>query len=228
MRRPDRLPRRAALALALPALAPACALPGPPPPRPVCGPGAPFHVTASDWHSEVLVPVHWLPELAPLAPRAALVSLGFGQRDFFMAERPGLAEALAALAPGPAVIRADFADAPPRHGAALEVVPLSGGRAGLARFLAASFARDAGGRLPPPLLSLPPARHFLAAARRYSLAYTCNTWTAEALAAAGLPVAVAGTLSRGQVMAQARALSCAEAFPAPPPSSSAAEARAHG
>jgi hypothetical protein len=226
MRRPHRLHRRAALAL--PLALPACALPGAPPPGAGCGPGAPFHVTASDWHSEVLLPAAWLPDLAPLGPGLALVSLGFGQRDFFMAERPGLAEALAALAPGPAVIRARFLDAPPRAGGELEVAPLRGGREGLVRFLAASFARDAAGRLPPPLLSLPPARHFLAAARRYSLAYTCNTWTAEALAAAGLPVAVAGTVSRGQVMAQARALSCPDALPPAAHPSSAPHARAHG
>ncbi|WP_027283806.1 DUF2459 domain-containing protein [Rubritepida flocculans] len=207
MRRPDRLPRRAALAL--PLALPACALAPAPPPAAGCGPGAPFFAYARDWHSEVVVPAAWLPDLAPLAPGAGLVMLGFGQREFFMADRPGLAEALAALAPGPAVIRARFLDAPPRAEGDAELLALRGAREGLVRFLAAAFARDAAGRLPPPLLSLPPARHFLAAARRYSLAYTCNSWTAEALAAAGLPVAVAGTLLRGQVMAQARALSCA-------------------
>jgi hypothetical protein len=133
-----------------------------------------------------------------------------------MAERPGVAEALAALAPSPAVIRLRFLAAPPVAGGDVEVLALRGARAPLAGFLAAAFAREADGRLAPPVQAALPRRAFLAAARRYSLAYTCNSWTADALAAAGLPVSSPGVLWRGQVMTQARPLACARTVASAP------------
>jgi hypothetical protein len=198
--------RRATLA-ALPLLG-ACALPRAGGGPAACPGGERFHLYASDWHSEVAVPIDWLAELAPFAPGAAWVMLGFGQRDFFMADRPGVAEALGAVVPSPAVIRAQFLAAPPVAGGDVEVLALRGARAPLASFLAASFAREGDGRLAPPLRAGLPGRAFLPAARRYSLAYTCNTWTADALAAAGLPVSSTGVVRREHVMGQARALSC--------------------
>jgi len=51
-----------------------------------------------------------------------------------------------------------------------------------------------------------PGSLFLPASRDYSALYTCNTWTAEGLAAAGLPVAPAGILFAAQVNALGEAL----------------------
>lgn len=201
------LSRRAALAAPL-SLA-ACALPRVEHNATACPAGDRFHLYASDWHTEVVVPAEWLPELQPLAPGLAWVTLGFGQRDFFMAERPGVAEALGAMVPSAAVIRAQFLAAPPAARGDVEMLALRGSRAGLSAFLAAAFAREADGRLAPPVLSGLPGRAFLPAARRYSLAYTCNTWTADALAAAGLAVSAGGVVRREQVMGQARRLACA-------------------
>jgi hypothetical protein len=207
MRRPADLSRRASLAA--PLLLGACALPRLGGAPAACPQGDRFHLFAADWHTEIIVPGDWLPELQPLGPGVPWIALGFGQRDFFMAERPGVAEALAATVPSPAVIRAQFLSAVPISRGDVEVLALRGSRAGLAGFLAAAFARDGEGRLAPPVQSGLPGRAFLPAARRYSLAYTCNTWTADALAAAGLPVSSRSVVRREQVMAQARALTCA-------------------
>ena len=156
--------RRAALTA--PLLLGACALPRVGGAPGACPPGERFHLFAADWHTEILVPSDWLPELQPLAPGVPWIALGFGQRDFFMAERPGVAEALAATVPSPAVIRAQFFAAPPASRGDMEVLALRGARAGLAGFLAASFARDGEGRLAPPVQSGLPGRAVLPAARR--------------------------------------------------------------
>jgi hypothetical protein len=43
---------------------------------------------------------------------------------------------------------------------------------------------------------------FYASAGTYELGHTCNTWTAEALRAAGLPVNTSGVVFAGQVLDQ--------------------------
>ena len=47
-----------------------------------------------------------------------------------------------------------------------------------------------------------PQSVFFASTGTYSLGHTCNTWTAEALRAAGLPVSAAGVVFAGQVLDQ--------------------------
>jgi hypothetical protein len=186
-----------------------CAAPLPPTTA-ACPAGLALWAFGADWHTEVALPADAL--AGPLAalrrwlPGARVVMLGFGKRDFFMAEPPGLAEWLAAPLPGRAVIRASALAAPPAAGGDREVVPLAtdaAGLAGLTRFLAAQFATEAGALAPPVE---PPARGraFFAARETYTLAFNCNRWTVEALAAAGLPVAAPGVLTRSDAMAEAR------------------------
>jgi len=47
---------------------------------------------------------------------------------------------------------------------------------------------------------------FCASAGTYNLSHTCNTWTAEALRVAGLPISAAGVGFAGQVLDQLRPL----------------------
>ena len=47
-----------------------------------------------------------------------------------------------------------------------------------------------------------PKSVFYASTGTYNLGHTCNTWTAEALRAAGLPVNAAGVVFSGQVLDQ--------------------------
>ncbi len=173
--------------LALPACAsipepPACATAG----------GPALWLLDAGWHTEIGLPPSALPEpLAGLFPAAALVFLGFGKRDFMMAEAPGLAEWLAGPLPGPAAMQVTAWPAPP---ARAWRVPLDPGA--LAAALAASFLPG------PALIEARPGRRFYAASRGYSLAYTCNSWTIEMLAAAGLPVRTEGVVLARGVMAE--------------------------
>ena len=143
------------------------------------------------WHTEVVVPDE----------EAGMRSWGFGARDFFTAAESGLAEFLAALLPGPAAIVA----APTRRPTAAVALPVTrAGLEGVRRFLAAEIARDADGT---PLVLGPafrPGSVFYGAVRPYSLAYTCNSWTMDALVAGGLPVHSRGTLTARDAMAEAR------------------------
>lgn len=200
---------------ALPALLLAgCATAPPPAPR-ACPPprqGRAIWAFGIGWHTEVALPAAELATgpLAPLLawlPGARVVMLGFGKRDFFMAEPPGLAAWLAAPLPGPAVVRATALDGPPAQWGDAEVVPLAtdaAGMAGLIAFLAAQVVLDAAGAPAPPVEPPARGRAFFAARDIYTLVWNCNRWTVEALAAAGLPVATAGVLTRSAAMAEAR------------------------
>jgi hypothetical protein len=129
------------------------------------------------------------------------MSWGFGARDFFTSASPGLREFLAALTPGPAAIVA----AP--HAEPEDLVAIPVGTAALEAirgFLADEVARDGNGH-PRRLQGGSRAGATYYEARRfYSLAYTCNSWTMDVLAAGGIPVRSRGILTAADAMAEAR------------------------
>ncbi len=174
----------------------------------------PLYVIARGWHTEIVLPAARLGSpLASLQPAASGVRFlvfGWGARDYYMAPDPGLADALRASAPGPAVtLVIPLAVSPEDFAGPGNVVPLRVTREGmarLARILWDSFAKDSAGA-PRPLGPGPyPQSLFYAASGTYDLSHTCNTWTAEALAAAGLPVSAAGVVFASQLVDQVRPL----------------------
>ena len=165
------------------------------------------------WHTEIAVAAEDLPAgLAALAaerPGTRHMLFGFGQRDYLLSAERGPLVSLRALFPGEGAMLVTWLPETPEaaYGAAA-VIPLGVTGAGLERlrgFLAGSFAADAAGA-PERLVWSGQRGAFYAAALPYSLGYTCNTWTAEALAQAGLPAQVAGVVFAGQVMAEGRRL----------------------
>ncbi|MCO6417238.1 DUF2459 domain-containing protein [Siccirubricoccus sp. KC 17139] len=157
------------------------------------------------WHSDIGLPAEAAPpDVAALFPGAEWLLFGFGDRDYVLATSPGLGTALAALFPGPGAILVTGLRVPPakafpeRDCTGLRLPP--GGEEGAAGFVAASIAG-------PPMRAGPyPGSLFLPARQSYSGTYTCNTWTAEALAAAHLPVTPEGVLFSWQITALAGAL----------------------
>jgi hypothetical protein len=187
--------RRGVLLAAL--SAPACAA-LPESPRCAAAPGPAVFLLDAGWHTEIGLPPWTLPPpLGAIFPEAALVFFGFGKRHFMLAERPGPAEWLAGPFPGEAAMQVTAWHAPPARALRLPVAP---GHPPLGLALLASFAPG------PVLIAQRPGRRFFQAARGYSLAYTCNSWTAEMLAAAGLPVRAEGVVRAGGVMGQATRL----------------------
>ncbi|MFC7476825.1 DUF2459 domain-containing protein [Dankookia sp. GCM10030260] len=166
-------------------------------------------VVDQGWHTEIALRAADL--TGPLArfrtifAGAETVVFGFGKRSYVLAEAGAFAELLLGPLPGPGVVqlrglRAPPAEAWPGRAAAL---PLT--TAGLVAL--SGFIRDS---IAPQAEEL--ALHgslFLAASRDYTLAFTCNTWTAAGLQRAGLPVDPAGVVLAGALLAQLRPLGCA-------------------
>ena len=153
------------------------------------------------WHTEIGVPTTALQgPLAQFAPRfrdASVLMFGFGKRHFMLATPPSLGDYLVGPLPGAAAMEISGMTAPPLEDAMILALGVS--PEGIARLCAAIWASFLPG---PVLIEARPRSLFYEASRGYSLAYTCNTWAAEMLAIAGLPVRPEGVvLSRG-VMSQ--------------------------
>jgi uncharacterized protein (TIGR02117 family) len=185
------------------------------PPSPVAGSAARnevVYVIAGGWHTELAVPTRSIGgKLASLTRGFAdvpYVIFGWGARDYYMARNPGIADALRAATPGPAVMLViPLAVSPVAYVGADNAYPVRLSRDGveaLQQFLWASLAKDHNGA---PYEAGPgpyPQSVFYAATGTYDLSDTCNTWTAEALRAAGVPVTAAGVVFAGQLLGQLR------------------------
>ncbi len=142
----------------------------------------------------------------------ACLELGWGDRKFYMAKKPGVAMAVgAALVPGPSVLHVVGYPGPPTRAPMwneLVTVPCTDAELrSLCQALGATFERDAAGRAPPLGPGLYGFKsHFYAAKGHYWIGNTCNSWTLRMERAGGLPVRVgpSGTLRASAVIAQTR------------------------
>lgn len=209
--------QRLVLLLVLAVLGPAgCATrPASPPPLDALA-VAEVRVVGRGWHTDISLPVAALgPALDNLAwafPGARHMVFGFGDRGYLLDRGASPFQALRALLPGPGIILVTALATTPEAafgGANVVTLPLS--RDALDRlrgFIADSLVRDTasdGGGATGPIAKGPyPGSVFHASPVTYAATYTCNTWTAEALAVAGLPVPVTGMLFAGQLMSRVR------------------------
>lgn len=169
------------------------------------------YVVNRGWHVEIGLPTAEL--TAPLTfyrtvfPQARTLMFGYGKRTFFTAKVETPSDYLLGPFPGHAVIQVTGLLVSPSHAypdtdvLALTLPP--GGGAALSDFIWDQLGKDHTGE---PRLVAPgnfPGSIFYAARSEYTLAHTCNTWVAQALQAAGLPVSPAGVVFSGQVMARA-------------------------
>lgn len=164
------------------------------------------------WHTAIVVRMRdvdsalW-PEVADFAG-AELVEVAWGDREFYMAERPSawLAMKAAFFTSGSTLHVAGIGASIESDFPASDVVELAVSRRGLdamTRMFHEEYQRGDEGRpvrLAPGLSS---NSWFYAARSRYGLFNTCNTWVARALRAAGLDVTPA-IVTAGGVMRQAR------------------------
>jgi hypothetical protein len=189
----------------------------------------PLSLVSRDWHTEIGVPLHLLD--APtvqgwlsVMPRRdwqrivlpdGRIGFGFGAKSFMMASSPGVGDAIAALLNAPAVVAVSGMPARLEHeGPIDDYVEVKVTQEGLGRmlgFVRRQVERDAAGR--PALVGggLFRGRSLFDSRLRYSSFFTCNTWTLQALGAAGLPVFTDGVVWSRQVMRQARRVAAAQA-----------------
>ncbi len=167
------------------------------------GGDVPVFVYSNGYHASLVLPlagggVDWsakFPDSDFVSVRsgATHVMFGWGERDFYMNTRrladleAGVAlRAIAGL--GGAVMHVTLIGEPV-PGPMLRPLTLPAARyRDLARFIDASFARDASGRIRVhPGKGYGAHDAFYEGTGRYSLFYTCNEWVARALRAAGEP-----------------------------------------
>ncbi len=176
------------------------------------GDGVTAYLIAASWHTEIVLPIRDMHDplrtVTPDFPGAQYLSFGWGERNFYMARAPTVGDAMSALFPGPAVLLVTPLYRPPRESkASSQVFELSLSTAGLDRlssYLWAAFEKSGDGT-PRRLAAGPdPGSVFYAATGTYSASFTCNTWTAEGLRIAGVPVTPAGVLFVSQLTDQLR------------------------
>lgn len=184
------------------------------PPRLATGQGCDcteaLSVVRRSWHTDVVFEVRSLPSpLAAVAralPGATWLSVGFGDRAWFTEDARGPLPMLGALFGGPAALLVTGLPSPPARAFAddeqVALTVSAQGRAAMLDFVAAQI------ETPNPIAPGPYAGSLFYATRlRYAATYTCNTWTADALRAGGLPINPNGMVFAGQVMAALRGLS---------------------
>ena len=200
-------------------LAGGCTSPAPPPAAAVPTGNASIIVVASGWHSDIALPTDELG--TPLAdlerdfPDAHFLVFGFGERAYLMARDGGSGEMLGALLPSESAIRMTALRAPPAEVFGAEnLVTLHLSRQAVDRIAALiwqGMEKQADGT-PRRLAGEPYAGSVLyAATETYDALHTCNSWTAQLLHEAGLPVDPNGVLFTGQVMDQARQIAALQA-----------------
>jgi uncharacterized protein (TIGR02117 family) len=169
-----------------------------------------IYVVSGGWHTELGLPLEALrgplAALKPEFPSARYLVFGWGARDYYMAQNPGIGDLLRAVAPGPAVMLViPLQISPEAFFGASNVFVLPAAREGIQRlsqllwdYLAVAKEEAARRIGTGPY----PQSVFYASTGTYNLGHTCNTWTAEALRAAGLPVSETGVVFAGQVLDQ--------------------------
>jgi uncharacterized protein (TIGR02117 family) len=169
------------------------------------------------WHTDIGVQAgqvgDGLDQLRTTFPEVGTLVFGFGERAYLMHRQHDVGDMLAALIPGPgALLVTALRDPPETAFPPDEVVVLHVSARGLARltdFITRSFERAADGTLHPIADGPYPGSLFYGSGNTYSGFYTCNTWTAEGLQAAGLPIHAAGVLFADDVADQARRITAA-------------------
>ncbi len=136
-------------------------------------------------------------------PGAHSLFFGFGDRRYLLSRDRGAPVLLRALWPGPGLILATGLSATPAAAfGASHVIALDVTREGSLRaqaFIWDALTDDQRTALDRPIPGPYEGSVFFESRRRYSAAHTCNTWAAEVLAAAGLPVKSGGIVFAGQL-----------------------------
>ncbi len=207
---------RAVLALLL---APGCTAPSPP--ACTAGPEAPLvWIVDYGWHTELVVPADQatgqLDLFRRMFPGARTLSFGFGKTSFMTRAHPGFGDFVLGAIPGDGTVRVIPLNAEPGqiYTSPVTRVALSPSEwDALAGFLWRSFRHGPGGNPIPIAANDETGGRFFQASPGYSLAYTCNAWTVDALKQAGLPIPGHAVLASGAMGEVARLQGACAAVP---------------
>lgn len=177
------------------------------------GPSVTVFVIRRSWHTDIGFEVADLrPPLASLdsgLPGARFLLFGFGDKRYLMTHAAGVKRLLGAVWPGEGLVLLTGLKVTPETAfGANSVVRLTvtdSQAQALEEFVWRSLATDKG---EATLLAPGPyeGSAYYASSVRYSGLHTCNTWTAEGLHAAGLPIHSFGVEFASQVWGQVKTL----------------------
>jgi hypothetical protein len=174
-----------------------------------------IYVARRGWHVDIgFAAADLQPPLRSLLdefPGAQYLFFGFGDRRYLLAKNRNAPVLLAALWPGRGMILATGLTSPPtlafgvRRVAALAVTVRQARDAQAFVWYSLDKRSES-----DPVRSYARGPYegslFFAATPKYSAFHTCNTWVAESLAAAALPIRSGGVIFAGQVWSQVRRL----------------------
>ena len=176
-----------------------------------------IYVARRSWHIDIgFAAADLQPPLDAVAaqfPGVRYLFFGFGDRHYLLAKDRNAPVLLAALWPGRGIILATaLASSPQAAFGAVHVATLSltdKQMRDIQAFVWYSLDRQSGeqgGAVKPYADGPYEGSLFFAATPRYSGFHTCNTWAAESLRAAALPIHSAGVIFAGQLWTQVRRL----------------------
>ncbi len=185
-----------------------------------CQAGAPscrtVYVIHDSWHAAIVLNKNDLaereiPELADF-PAAPWIEFSWGDQDYFPNPSSGaLAAIRAALWSSGSVLHlVGFAGELKKFYPGAEILRLdisSSAFDQLVSYIAQTFRRPAPDKPAPASAGLFPNSRFYPATRQFSLLRTCNTWVAEALSSAGLPLTPTLVITAGNLRSEIAAAS---------------------
>jgi hypothetical protein len=182
-----------------------------PPPRVAAPEALKVYAVKRGWHVDVgMATTDVLPVLRTVSavfPDSKYLLFGFGERRYLL--HPDLGSMLAALWPGDALVMVTTLQAPRPQDVfgndsvvRLAVTPQQ--MSNLQSFIAQSLAQRDG--VAVPVVPAPLDGAYYQSSQRYSAVHTCNTWAAEALQAAQLPIDSSGVEFAWQLWHQVQRL----------------------
>lgn len=171
-------------------------------------------VASNGWHTGIIIaradlPPGAIPETADF-PNARYFEFGWGNREYYPAPDKTIGMTLRAIVPGDAVVHLAGLPGDPRvvfPTAEFVAARVSAdGFRRLVAFINEGFQRSGAPRIGASHKGLYAFSAFYPGTGTFHLFYTCNTWVADGLARAGLPVRAAGVQMAHEVMRQLRDL----------------------
>jgi uncharacterized protein (TIGR02117 family) len=165
------------------------------------------------WHTDIAIPSDELrgnmTVFQRIFPGAEIFVIGFGKRTFMTSRVHTSGDLVVGPFPGPGLVLVTALSAPPDvaydDGLMARLTLPPGGAEGLSDFVWKTLKTEHG--VPQEMRpGFYPGSIFYLTETRYAGTRTCNTWTADALRAAGLHIDPAGDIFSGQTMSQAEHL----------------------
>ncbi len=174
------------------------------------GPPVAIYVVKRSWHIDIGFDAAELPQplaslRAPL-PNARYLLFGFGDKHYLLTQGRSFDRLLGAVWPGEGLVLLTGIEATPEEAfGAREVMRLTVSvtqALEMEEFVWKTLAQNGVATVlaPGPY----PGSFYYTSSQRYSGLHTCNTWAAQALRSAGLPVHSSGVVFSGQLWRQVR------------------------